>query len=94
MELLEAALQDERDGKTRAQHIIDKVISLAEKGRPWAVKMVLDRLLPAERFLNVGVTAIPENDPDEVRERILAKLRVVTEPGVPTIPAELTKSAT
>ncbi len=27
---LEAALQDERDGKTRIAHIIEKVVSLAE----------------------------------------------------------------
>ena len=92
--LLEDALQDERDGMTRAERIIDRIVSLAERGSPWACKLVLDRLLPAENRLNVGVTtpfdyASAQEDADEIRASIFAKLTRAVELDAPTIPAEL-----
>ncbi len=86
---LEAALQDERDGKTRIAHIIEKVVSLAEQGRPWAVKMVLDRMLPATHPLDVDVHGLSaaerereERDSAQFLEKVHRRIDAIRQEGI------------
>jgi hypothetical protein len=44
---LNQLLREKADGVTRSEQIIDRLLADAEKGKPYALKLVLDRILPA-----------------------------------------------
>jgi len=53
-------LAELKDGRTRAEAVIDRVMTEAERGRPWAAKLIFERALPVAQRHQVSVEARPE----------------------------------
>ena len=62
------------DGRTRSQEIIDRILLDARSGKGWALKLVLDRILPAVTKHEHEVPAEPRSHrfvPDEADQHAL-----------------------